>query len=486
MSQLDIYIVSIPKLELRAPLPSPAYLKSFIEQHGFTCKTYDYNVDLWWKMCNTHAELWEDHNIALFMKEKYDPLFESHLNQIIKGWIDEIIELNPRWFGLSIMSKSSSLIALDMVKELKSRNTDIKIVIGGPWLDGLTEEDDLIQLANCYVKKEGEYPLLEILRGNFNAPGINDIPPKQISDLNSLPPADFRDYDLSLYPDKFYDIMNPRNQDKSRAGCKCLYITSSRGCVRKCTFCDIISQWPQFVFQKGDVTAEEILIHYKRHNISTFHFTDSVVNGSRKALLDFCNTIIDYKATGKMPKEIRFKGQFNCKPKNQAPEDDFKIMKEAGYHHLAIGIESGSEQVRYHIGKKFSNDDIDYTFQMLKNNGMTCGALMMVGYPTETEEDFMESIKLFERNIDKKNSVILNVAIGPTMIIIPGAPITNMLDEMGIFYDDLGNWVYKDNTIIVRAKRWLRLKDRLEELGYKVGPERHSQLIEQFLKGEQW
>ena len=45
-------------------------------------------------------------------------------------------------------------------------------------------------------------------------------------------------------------------------------------------------------------------------------------------------------------------------------------MKQAGAHTISIGMESGSERVRNHMKKKFSDDDIDYTVTNLAKNNM--------------------------------------------------------------------------------------------------------------------
>ena len=45
MIDCDMLIVTAPWTNTRRPLMAPAALKGVIEQHNFTCRTYDINLD---------------------------------------------------------------------------------------------------------------------------------------------------------------------------------------------------------------------------------------------------------------------------------------------------------------------------------------------------------------------------------------------------------------------------------------------------------
>ena len=64
---------------------------------------------------------------------------------------------------------------------------------------------------------------------------------------------------------------------------------------------------------------------------------------------------------------------------------------------LASGVESGSERVRDHMKKQFSNQDLDEFVHEAHKNGVTLQFLMIIGYPTETHEDFLETLRMFKR-----------------------------------------------------------------------------------------
>jgi radical SAM superfamily enzyme YgiQ (UPF0313 family) len=150
-------------------------------------------------------------------------------------------------------------------------------------------------------------------------------------------------------------------------------------------------------------------------------------------------------------------------------------MKRGGANMVSIGIESASEAVRNHMQKGFTNEDMWYTFEQLKANNVKIGIMMLVGYPTETKEDFQETLNMLdqlkERGFFEINPIngfkyMRRISFGPTMQLYSGTPITAMAHDMGIRDDATDNWVYKNNNIRVRIVRLLQAYAKLEQLNY--------------------
>jgi radical SAM superfamily enzyme YgiQ (UPF0313 family) len=102
------------------------------------------------------------------------------------------------------------------------------------------------------------------------------------------------------------------------------------------------------------------LHHHLNYNVTLIEFTDNLINGSLAEFKKLNQLLV--KAQDQYPslKQLRYKGDFICRPRNQFTETDFQLMKQAGCEDLIVGIESFSEPIRYHMGKKFSNEDIDF------------------------------------------------------------------------------------------------------------------------------
>ena len=211
-------------------------------------------------------------------------------------------------------------------------------------------------------------------------------------------------------------------------------ITGSRGCVRKCTFCDVKHYWPSFRYRSGKEIAEEMAQLFYQHGYKTFGFTDSLINGSLKAFRELCAEL----KGANIP--TTWNGQFICRSEKQMPESLWADMAAAGCTDVNIGVESGSEQVRNHMKKKFSNDDMYYTFTMATKFKIQVVFNIIVGYPTETEENFEDTLTLL-RWISELNKQIpenKRHMIGSINVctIIDNCDLRNMLDELNIIEFD--------------------------------------------------
>lgn len=476
----DIVLMTVPLLELKCPVTGPYILKAQIESQGFKCKVYDFNVWLWHELGVLAPELWDFNGDIFGIEEKLNE-YANIINPVIEKYVAHVLEHDdPDWIGATQFAWTSNYITKWIFNEFKRQGYKGKTVLGGPNCMEWGPHHHMYEFADHTIYGEGEESLVELLRGNTKFPGIDTKMFKQLQNLDAYPIPDYSDVEWHKYPVMHSDLYHPdawRNQDD---GLRQLYITGSRGCVRQCTFCDIHAMAPKFKFRSGKSIAEEVVSHYEKWGVTFYNFTDSLINGSVKAFEDFLTSIIEYKEKKLIPEEVQFWGQAIARPKRQHPEEHFEMMSKAGIFSMSIGIESGSERVRDHMKKKFTNEDIDWTYEMAQKHGIKISTLMLVGYPTETEEDFQETLDMFTRHKDKAGQAIPSIAIGPTMAILPNAPIAQSISEMGIHSDVNGDWILDENDLETRLDRWFRLREHLLSNGFSVFPDRHSNVLREY------
>lgn len=462
----DIIFLTLPRLELRAPITAPAILKATVEAHGFKAYCYDLNLDLWLNVdTEQHGNVWFDTDLTFRYEDKFDNFWDEVIHEHSLRWIEKIKSKKPKWIGMTIFSQRSKWITIRMCKLIRETFPDIKIVVGGPFAEHTGPNVYKKGLADAYVVGEGEQAIVSILQGNFDVPGVNGNPPEQIDDLDTIPIPDYSDFQIDKYPKTWSD---PRIKNEHKMGTDFVYITGSRGCVRKCSFCDIQSVWPKFRYRSGASIAKEMQVQNAAYGSRRFLFTDSLLNGSVKQLKDICTTLIDYRDKGMM-KPVLWQGQFIARPQHQMDEEAYALMAEAGLQFVSIGVESGSEKVRDDMKKMFNDEAMDFTFRMCAKYGIEMAWLMMVGYPTEDEAEFQKTLDMLDKyNWINEEKLVRSVALGPTLDIVPGSPLFWNQKELGITWDKNDHWVYKDNTREVRIRRWLRLKEKCLELGYPV------------------
>lgn len=474
---VDVVLMSVPLLELKRPVTGPYILKAQVEANGFTCKVYDFNVYLWYEIGNIAPELW-DFNSEIFGFEERLKEYSNIIMPVIQKYVKEVMDnYNPKWIGATQFAWTSNWITKWIFDEFKNQGFTGKTICGGPNCMEWGPHHHMWNYADYTIYGEAEESLVELLKGNEKFPGINTKMFKQLQDLDAYPYPDYSDVEWHKYPKYYENLHDPKAWRNPEDGLAELFITGSRGCVRQCTFCDIHAMAPKFKFRKGKCIAEEVVHHYTTYGIKIYNFTDSLINGSVKAFEDFMDSIIEYKQKGLLPKDIKFWGQAIARPKHQHPEEHFRKMRDCGIYALSIGIESGSEAVREHMKKKFSNADIDWTYEMAHKYNIKIPSLMLVGYPTETEKDFQDTLDLFTKHKDKAGKTISAVAIGPTMVILPNAPMAKSITAMGIHSDINGDWVLDENNLETRLDRWLRFREHLVGLGYRVYPDRHSKVL---------
>ena len=467
---IDIVIVNVPRLEVKAPISGPALLKAILIKNGYSCRTYDYNIDLWHTIDSSVIDTWYEIDLTYRYEDRFKTFWDKYVHQDAVEYFKNIVKNDdPEWIGITLFSQRSKFFVLEVLKILKDNHPHIKTVIGGPYSAYVGKRWKNEGIVDAYINGEADEALVELLNGNLDFPGVNGGPAKQITDLNALPIPNYDDLDVSKYSNRWWDP-----NDKSDLGLKTLYVTGSRGCVRDCSLCDIGQMWPKFKYRTGENIANEMEYLSNKFSLNRIMFTDSLLNGSPTVLDDLTSELI-YRYEHNTMKYTTWQGQFIARPENRTNQEMFKNLKLAGCDLLSIGIESGSERVREHMGKKFSNSDLMYTLDMCAKYEIRFVMLMMVGYPTETEEDFQDTLKLFDNCLGYlEKGLILNVVMGGTTSLIPGTPIWRSKDELGITEDKTGfgniyeNWVYGNNDKELRILRWFRLKEHLTNLGFPL------------------
>lgn len=450
MKKLDILIVSVPVLDLQYPPSSPAIIKACAKSAGFSARTLDLNI-LLRNLCKDKEEFYQvQYQFENVGKHKLNDdddiidIFFTDSKEKIKNWIDVSIEkiraADPKWLGISVFSYKSHKGALLLCNEVKKQLPDIKIVLGGrgassyplgpdhnafidkiktfyggykPAIFGNVLLD--LQLVDNLILGDGEQSIIDLLSGSDEVKMEGAV---QNIDLETLPFVDFDDYNL-----QDYDYVNEPT----------IPITGSKGCVRKCTFCDIPVLWPKFKFRTGEHIAKEMIHLYNKHKVSKFYMSDSLVNGSMKAFKDFIKTLAEHNSQHPNEK-IKWVGQYITRPVSKELNDEYyDLLKSSGGEGLTIGVESGSDAVRAHMKKQFKTVDIDTELEQFDKRGIVCVLLFFSCYPTETYEDFVETVKMFIRYQKYcASGTVYKITLGIPYTHHQHTPLWNMQEEIGL------------------------------------------------------
>jgi radical SAM superfamily enzyme YgiQ (UPF0313 family) len=342
-------IINVPRLEPHRPPPGPAIIANICKAQGHNVVAYDLNIKFY-HFCKLYNLDYYEFDLYW---DKVVPLIGDKLD-IVEKFIDyycqELARGDFNYIMIGIFGHSGHIFSEIFLKKLRQCTSSI-IVIGGMGVGSYSLLNHNQYFGNrmrelgyvdYFVVGEGESSIINILN-NQPGPGINNPEFSQIEEINNLPIPDYSIYNLDEY-----DYLLP--------GIKEVFITGSRGCVRKCTYCDVERYWPKYRYRTGESIANEIIHNYETLGVTKFYFTDSLVNGSIKAFDDMCNKLANYKFDTK----ISWSGQFIFREQRSIPKDHYKMIAESGADILFVGIETGSDKIRAEMGKKFTNDDIEY------------------------------------------------------------------------------------------------------------------------------
>jgi hypothetical protein len=483
---IDVLICSIPAGIINRPPAAPALLKACAVQAGRTAQTVDLSLLLYHDHCDSNFEQYSKIN------RFFEPMVEWESNSVVDLWLENCVNVvrdsNPKFLAISVFSTYQHRATVLLTTRVKQLFSDIKIIVGGY---GLPEKIDLSfrnfkklsgiesvltfdqylqkhQLVDYVVAGEGESQFVDILTDS-------EFSNKTV-DLDRVPPGNFDDYKLDQYLWHNESVLT---------------ITSSKGCVRSCTFCNIPNKFGRYRRKSGNLVAEEIIHLSQTYNVHKFEFTDSLVNGSLKDFEQFVTVLADYNRDAKNP--VSWYGQYICRPQNQVPTRLYSLMKQSGACNLIIGAESGSDAVLEAMNKKITVKDIFQELDQFEHHELQAQLLVMGSFYNETWDRFLETLEFIARcHRYIAAGVVSRIAVGLPLMIEPGEFLHTNADQLGIVVDphNYSNWTVKDdpsNTWLERLRRKIIAQSLLHSMNVSTngnGIMELQHMIDQFKQYE--
>lgn len=462
----NIVITSVPYTDTNAPIMAPAVLKSVAQRAGVeTVTAFDLNAEV-------HLRLLEhDHRLEIMDFLYYETINKTiipDLTELFQTMVDRIMSTDPEMVCLSLLTFHCQTSTKWLCFHLKKQFPAVKICIGGTGITGQlanTNDDYAFALLDAglidfFIRGDGEESFVHLLTGQLDYPGINSIDWRPVSNINDLPFPDYQDYDFGMYRAPFVGILG------------------SRGCVRQCTFCDIHEYWSKFQYRTGDNIFNEMLHQNQTYGTRHFKFQDSLTNGNQKEYLRLIRLLSEHNTTNPA-NSLHWNGYWIFRPAAQMSDHIWDLTAQSGAGVLTVGIESLVEKNRYHLKKKFSNADILHGLKMAKKYQIKLLILLLIGYPTETEQDHQESLEWLETHREFANDPIIEISVGGTAAILPNTWLYRHQKQLDITWLDgnvranTGNnhlWEVKktNNNYETRLRRMHEMLDVGIRNGYRM------------------
>jgi anaerobic magnesium-protoporphyrin IX monomethyl ester cyclase len=352
------------------------------------------------KVCRTPTNL---ALLASFIRQS------GHVPRIVDldiegGTLEEIARLilanDPQVIGLTCLTPRFP-ITMDIAAECKRLNPGVIVVIGGPHVTGLPEYVLEGTVVDYGVIGEGEQVFLELidnLAAGRPVESVANLIYRQKDTVKINPVRPFI-ADLDRLPFPTWDLLKLDNYvDPAFFKGPHLGLMSARGCPFDCYFCASCVVWGRRVRYRSpaNMMAEiEEAIH--TYGIREFMFYDDTFTLNRNRVTEFCDAVINRRL------DIRFYAQVRV---DTIDVEIAQKLKAAGCFAVAIGVESGNEQLLKAMGKNLTKEQIREGCKVLKQAKMPFLASYIIGHPGDTHETIRETLD-FANELDADQSKFL-------------------------------------------------------------------------------
>ena len=310
----------------------------------------------------------------------------------------DAIARRPICFGVTCMTGPQILHALEACRLVRQNRPEVPIVWGGIHASLLPEQTLEHPCVNIVVVGEGEQTfveLVEALAGGRSPNGVAGVackldghyhltPGRPFVDLNAQPPLSYHLVDMNAYRRRLFGIDH-------------VSFNSSRGCTFRCTFCwDPVMHRRQWRAMRPGTVLEHLRRIIRDYGIRGFLFTDD-------------NFFIDLdRARGILEEVVRAdldisisKLQVRVDTLCRMDREFLDLVVRAGVKRLTVGVESGSQRVLDLLQKDQTVESVLEASRKLIPYPIVPIYLFMMGLPTETPDEFAQSVALAVRLTDE-------------------------------------------------------------------------------------
>lgn len=305
------------------------------------------------------------------------------------------------------------------------------------------------------VKGEGEGTILEIMNSDFrNLHSIAGLylPYKSgwrltrermlTTNLDSYPWPKYEDISLSDYGDPYIGLVG------------------SRGCLGNCVFCSDRLRLPGYRTRSANSRVEELEYLSSAFAVKHFPYYDALYNGDYALIEETSKEILNRRL------QVDYSGNLMIRP--SMSDDLLALMRKSGFSVAFIGLESGSATTLKAMRKRHNPEMASAFLKKCHHAGIRTGVNIIIGFPTETEEHFRETLDFISDNCK-----CIDFIVSVNSFILSGSEVYQRRSDFGIQFDDendrLHGWYTNthENTLKVRKERLQRFLDHIDSLGIK-------------------
>ena len=328
-------------------------------------------------------------------------LFDLALERIsTEEFARRVAEFRPDVIGFTAYGMNFRQ-ALDAVSIAKKAAPAAVVVAGGAhpsaWAKGVLKHTEI----DFVIKGEAELAFTDFIK-ELGAPSpdwgkvsglarregdkLIDSPAALVENLDSLALPDYRFIRLDEYLRRGYRLFSDSRPSAP--------IQTTRGCPGACAFCGVAAVNGTRVRSFGTAYVMRwIETLHRDFGIQWFNIIDDNFTHDQAHARDFCEAALRLTIPG-----LRFGTPNGIRMQNGDPEL-WRLMKKAGWEHLVVAPESGSDKVLGLMNKGLSTAEIEPIIKNIREAGLRLRGFFIVGYPGETRADLAATMALLKRGL---------------------------------------------------------------------------------------
>ncbi|MBM4121956.1 MAG: radical SAM protein [Nitrospira sp.] len=306
-------------------------------------------------------------------------------------FLPSILADQPDMVGVSITATSQIVPGLTLCRLIKEANPDLHLTIGGSiftrLVDNLRRCPSLFDLTDDFIVFEGETALLELVNQLEGKRDFAKVPnliyrqngkitvnqPFYSENINALPAPSYDGFPLGQY-------LAPRTV---------LPVQFSRGCYYKdCAFCALTLDHQNFRQKDPAKTVDDLQMLSEKYQTPFFFFTDECFALSPTKRM--CQQVLDRNLNLQWTCEMRFEKNLS--------RDLLTLMRDAGCLKIVFGLESFNQRVMDFMKKGITQASVRRVTEDCLDLGIAVHCYIIAGFPTETEEEALETMRFIVDN----------------------------------------------------------------------------------------
>ena len=382
-----------------------------------------------------------------------------------KSELREVLRRKPICFGVTSMTGPQILHALEGCRLVRELHPDVPIVWGGIHATLLPEQTLENPYVDMIVAGEGEATFEELVKALETGTPLNEVRSiwykedgrtqftgsRPFVDLDAQPPLSYNLIDMDRYRRRLFDRDH-------------ISFTSSRGCTSNCAFC-----WePAMNHRKWRaMKPETVLEHLQRiirdYGIRGFLFTDDRFFADMERAYRILEAIVRADLEISIAK-LQIRADEVCR----MDRDFLQLLVRAGVKRMTIGVESGSPRILTLLKKGESIEEIVEANLKLRSYPIVPLYLIMMGLPTETPEEFAQSIRFAIRLTDENPRAVKTFNIYTPY---PGTELYRMCVQLGLEEPrHMESWVRFNFRNVPEESAWLApgMKELVQGLDFPL------------------